>query len=184
MIDTSTKLVKSRVRLPGDIIFRLRLHHLVLSSRLLAYGLLGGCTQAPKHMWVHAYLYCVIYCKRWALIRSSDICVPACNCVGSYALTIPLRVLKSPTLRPNTPRVLFHRLQPLGGDSPPQSWARGVDTYIAARHDRLWLTSCSLLPSPCTAETSHLFFHPHNTLAYNHLRHTLTPSTRHVSELD
>jgi len=27
-----------------------------LSPQLLAYGLLGGCTQAPLHMWVHAYL--------------------------------------------------------------------------------------------------------------------------------
>jgi len=30
MASTSTKIVKSRVRLPGDIIFRLRLHHSLL----------------------------------------------------------------------------------------------------------------------------------------------------------
>ena len=48
-----------------------------LSPRLLAYGLLGGCTHAPLHIWVHAYLHCVIYNKPWALIRFSDICVPA-----------------------------------------------------------------------------------------------------------
>ena len=66
---------------------------------------------------------------------------------------------------------------PLGGDCPPESWAPGVDTYIAVWHGWLWLTSCSssLLPSPCTAETSNLFFHPHNTLACNHpLPHTHT----------
>ena len=37
----------------------------------------SGCTQAPLHMWVHAYLYCALYNKRWALLRFSDICVPA-----------------------------------------------------------------------------------------------------------
>ena len=60
------------------------------------------------------------------------------------------------------------RPRPLGGDSPPQAWARGVDTYIAARHGRPWLTWGSLLPSPCTAETSRLSLHQHNTLACNH----------------
>ena len=79
-----------------------------------------------------------------------------------------LIIPKPPTLDHNIPRVLFHRPRPLGGDSPPQSWARGVDSYIAARHGRLWLTSSSPLPSPRTAETSHLSFHPHNTLACNH----------------
>jgi len=48
-----------------------------LSPRKLAYGLLGGCAQAPLNMWVHAYHYCAIYSKHWALISFSDICVPA-----------------------------------------------------------------------------------------------------------
>jgi hypothetical protein len=60
-----------------------------LSPQFLAYGLLGGCTQAPLHIWVHAYLYCVIYNNHWALIRFSGICVPIWSCVGGYALTIP-----------------------------------------------------------------------------------------------
>jgi len=46
--------------------------------------------------------------------------------------------------------------RPLKGGSPSQSWAHGADTYMAVRHGRLGLTSCSLLPSPRTAETSHL----------------------------
>ena len=80
----------------------------------------------------------------------------------------PLPMPKPPTLGHNVPRVLFHRPRPLGGDFPPQSWARGVDTDMVARYGRLWLTSCSPLPSSCTAETSQLSFHPHHTLVCNH----------------
>jgi len=39
----------------------------------------------------------------------------------------PLHIHSPPTLGPNIPRVLFPR--PLGGDSPPQPWARGGVTY-------------------------------------------------------
>jgi len=137
---------------------------IILSSWLLACCLFGVCTQAPKHMWV----YCVMYYKRWALILSSDSCVPVCNCVSSF-LTIPPSAYSNLLPSASTSPVPFHRIQPLGGDSPPKSWVHGVDTYIAACHDRLWLTSCSLLPSLCTTETSHLFrvFHPHNNLVCN-----------------
>jgi len=99
---------------------------------MIAYGLLSGCAQAPLIMWVHAYhtTITVMYSKQWALISFSDICVPAWNCIGCYAITIPpLPIPSPPTLGPNVPRVLFHRPRPLGGDSPPQSWSRCGDTY-------------------------------------------------------
>jgi len=43
---------------------------------------------------------------------------------------------------------------------------------MVALQRRLCLSSCSLLPAPCSAKTSHLASHPHNTLACNH---TLLP---------
>ena len=55
-----------------------------------AYSLLGGRAHALLSMWVHAYFYCAIYNKLWALISFSDICVPACYCICGYTLTIPL----------------------------------------------------------------------------------------------
>jgi len=100
-----------------------------LSPRLLAYGVLDGCAQAPLNMWVHAYHCCAIYSKRWALISFSDICVLV-EIVGGHALAIPpLPILSPPTPGPNIPRVLFHRPRPLGEDFPPQPWSRGGDTY-------------------------------------------------------
>jgi len=46
-----------------------------LRSRIFAYSLLGGCAHASLNMWVHAYCFCAIYSKRWALISFSGICV-------------------------------------------------------------------------------------------------------------
>mmetsp|Transcript_45810 Transcript_45810/g.67162 ORF Transcript_45810/g.67162 Transcript_45810/m.67162 type:complete len:203 (+) Transcript_45810:408-1016(+) len=96
---------------------------LCLSPRLLAYGLLGGCTQAPLHM-----------------------------------------------------------PQPLGGESPPQSWACGGDTYE-------WRAAAPTLFDFVLTVTSSI--HRRDTYSDTHrtplhattLHHTLTPSTRHVSEL-
>jgi len=59
---------------------------------------------------------------------------------------------------------------------PPQSWACGVDIYISAWHGRLRLTSCSPLPSTCTAKILNLSSQSHNTLACNYFpphTHTL-----------
>jgi len=120
-----------------------------LRSLIFAYGPLGGCAHASLNMWVHAYLFCAIYSKRWALISFSGICLPACYCIAGYTLTIPPpHTLPSYTFcariggegmgrengeSPNIPRFLFSRPRPLGGDSPPQSWARGGDTYDCQR---------------------------------------------------
>jgi len=90
-----------------------------LSPRLLAYGLLGGCTQVPLHIWVHAYLYCAIYNKRWACIHFGDICIPAWNCVGGYVLTIP--PAPYPNLLPSatTSSVSSFTATTIGGGLPP-----------------------------------------------------------------
>jgi len=85
-----------------------------------AYGLLGGRAHALLSMWVHAYFYCAIYNKLWALISFSDICVPACYGICDYTLTILL-----PHTLPYYPRTQ-HPPCPLSqattiGDRPPPS---------------------------------------------------------------
>jgi len=60
-----------------------------LRSRIFAYALLGGRENACLIMGVHAHLHCVLYSTGWALISSSDIGVPAWNCIVGYALTFP-----------------------------------------------------------------------------------------------
>ena len=53
--------------------------------------------------------------------------------------------------------------------TPPLNHGRAAATpTISARQRRICLTSYRLLPPPCTTATSHLSFHPHNTLAFNH----------------
>jgi len=140
-----------------------------LSPMHLAYGLLGGCAQAPLKMWVDSYHYWTIYSTRWALIRFGDICVPAGNCIGGYALTIPPcpypPLLPSATSSPVSSLTGYNHW---GGTLPLNHGRTTARLAIDARQWRLWLTSCKLLPSPYTAETSHLSFHPHNTLACNH----------------
>jgi len=60
-----------------------------LSPRLLSYGLLGECTQAPLHMWVHAYLYCAKYNKRWALTRWYSPCPAVRSCAMLWVACSP-----------------------------------------------------------------------------------------------
>jgi len=100
-----------------------------LRSRIVAYGPLGGCARASLNMYIHACLFCAMYIKRWALISFS-----ACVCLFVNVLAVmlslfPLPIPSPPTLGPNILRFLFPRPRPLGGGSPPQSWARGGDTY-------------------------------------------------------
>jgi len=72
--------------------------------------------------------------------------------------------------------------------TPFLNHSRAAETStIGARQRQLWLTLCSPLPFPCTAETSPLSFHPHNTTACNHPpphTHTLHTATLHVTKLD
>jgi len=74
--------------------------------------------------------------------------------------------------------------RPSGGALPLNHGRAASNRTIGARQHLLWLTSCSLLPSPCTAKP-HTYPSTHTTpLHATALHHTLTPNTRHVSDLD
>ena len=55
-----------------------------------------------------------------------------------------------------------------GGTPSPDHGHAAAKPTIGARQHRLCLSSCSPLPAPCAAKTSHPASHPHNTLACNH----------------
>jgi len=88
---------------------------------------------------------------------------------------------KNPQHPPVSSFTGLHRPRPLGGDSPPQSWARGVDTYD-------WRAAAStLVDFVLTASfCMHRRDYPstRTKLHATTLQHTLTHSTRHVSTLD
>jgi len=158
-----------------------------LSSRIFAYGPLGGRVYAPLSLCMHAHCYCVIYSEGLHARLS------ACGCMHIssmqyvtntgfwlfletfvYLLILALAVILSPfplpipfptTLRPNIPPVLFPSSRPLGGDSLP--WSLVAKLMIGARQLWLCLSLRSILPAPWPAKISHLASHPHNTLACN-----------------
>jgi hypothetical protein len=133
-----------------------------------AYGLLGGRAHALLSMWVHAYFYCAIYNKRWALISFVDICLPACHFICGYTLTIP-----HPHTLPYYPRTQhrpcpFSQATTFGGRLPSLKHGHAAaKPTIGAQQRRTCLSSCSLLPAPCAAKTSHPASHPHNNLTCN-----------------
>jgi len=101
-----------------------------------------------------------------------------------FILTVPNFILMSKnqveplpsgptTLGPNVPRVLFPRPRPLGVDSPPLDYGRVAATSkIRAWQRRFCLSSCSPLPAPCSATTSHPASRPHNATPL------MTPTTQ------
>jgi len=154
----------------------------------------GACTACPSCLRV------LCTCLRVPCLR---LCVGQPACVGRYR--VPARAcgacagpLCANTLHlfarafPGPASVLWLHLVDIlnyshdhWGGTPPLNHGRAASTLtIGALQRLLWLTSFSPLASVCTAETLHLSLHPHNTLTCTTLRHTVTPSTRHVSELD
>ena len=97
--------------------------------------------------------------------------VPACHCVGGYTLTTSPSLFLFPSLLPSGPTspvssFLGHEYW---GGTPLLDHERAAATSkIVARQRLLCLSSCSPLPAPCAARTSHPASHPHNTLACNH----------------
>ena len=136
-----------------------------LSPRLLAYGLLGGCTQAPWKMW---------YMRTITVRYTANDGRSFVSVTFVYLLEITLAVMPRESHHSPLPlppghiisRVFLSQATTIGGNPSPQSWARDVDT--CDRRAAANLTSGKPLPSPCTAVTSHLSFHSHNTLACNH----------------
>jgi len=110
-----------------------------------------------------------IYKERWALITCGDIVCSLCWRLHSHhAHAPPLLLSRCPCPSLTTPWpiitcVLFPGHDHWGGTPPLDHGRVAVTSKIGTRQRRLCLSSCSPLPVPCSAKTSHLASHPHNT---------------------